>query len=123
MKNNELVYDEQIAPLMTQIIDICDDHGINLACEFQYADHGFCRTVLAVTDDAHPIIQHINVLTQCLEDGGINIDKYVFWAIRTAQEQRGHSSLVLKQLGIPEGYGASPVSDLMPFTISGGGRE
>lgn len=47
----EKVYDEQIAPLMMQIIAICKEHRIPLACTFQYGDledggPAFCSTLL-----------------------------------------------------------------------------
>ena len=47
----EDVYDEQISPLMAQIIAICKEHRIPLVAQFNYAnepDDGprFCTTVL-----------------------------------------------------------------------------
>ena len=46
----EDVYDEQIAPLMTQIIAICQGHRIPMAAQFNYArdENGpcLCTTVL-----------------------------------------------------------------------------
>lgn len=47
----EAVYDEQLAPLMTQIIAICKEHQIPMVAQFQYANHAeagpaFCTTTL-----------------------------------------------------------------------------
>jgi hypothetical protein len=47
----ELVYDEQISPLMTQIIAICKEHRMPMLASFQYQrdeDNGeaFCTTSL-----------------------------------------------------------------------------
>jgi len=46
----EDVYDEQIAPLMAQIIAICKEHRIPLVAQFNYAadDEGpsFCTTII-----------------------------------------------------------------------------
>jgi len=47
----EDVYDEQISPLMTQVIAICKEHKIPLVAQFNYASEGeegprFCTTVL-----------------------------------------------------------------------------
>lgn len=46
----EDVYDEQIAPLMAQIIAICQEHRIPLVAQFNYAadEDGplFCTTIL-----------------------------------------------------------------------------
>lgn len=53
IKDNEQIYDEQIAPLMTKIIEICKEHEIPMLCTFQYGpedeDEGtvpYCTTVL-----------------------------------------------------------------------------
>jgi len=49
----EDVYDEQISPLMSQIIAICKEHRIPLVAQFNYADepdgegYKFCTTVLS----------------------------------------------------------------------------
>lgn len=48
IKDNEKVYDEQIAPLMDKIIAICKEHNIPLACSFQYAPDDHCLTALHV---------------------------------------------------------------------------
>ena len=47
----EQVYDEQIAPLMKQIVAICKEHQIPMVAKFQYAhdaENGpaFCTTAL-----------------------------------------------------------------------------
>lgn len=34
--NLEPIYDEQIAPLMTEIIRICREHGLPFICSFAY---------------------------------------------------------------------------------------
>lgn len=36
--DKEAIYDEQISPLMTQIIAICKEHNIPMVAQFQYAD-------------------------------------------------------------------------------------
>ncbi len=42
----EAVYDEQIAPLMTQIIEICKRHSLPMAATFEYANDDFCTTTI-----------------------------------------------------------------------------
>lgn len=49
--NLESVYDEQISPLMKQIIAICQQHQMPMICSFAYdndaeKDVGACTTVL-----------------------------------------------------------------------------
>lgn len=44
----EAIYDEQISPLMAQIIDICDRHGLPMMATFAYKRDGeesdFCTS-------------------------------------------------------------------------------
>lgn len=47
----EKVYDEQISPLMTKIIEICQEHRIPMVASFQYANSetegpAFCTTIM-----------------------------------------------------------------------------
>ena len=42
----EEIYDEQIAPLMTQIIAICAKHKLPIAATFEYATDDFCTTTM-----------------------------------------------------------------------------
>jgi hypothetical protein len=101
MENLEKVYDEQISPLMKQIIDICKENKMPMFAEFQYGDTDFCKTRLCGEDwPGHFLFNHLEVLTQCMQEGGINIDKYMFWVMRHAKKQ-GHSSMILSQLDIP----------------------
>ena len=46
--DNELLYDEQIHPLMAQIIEICKVNRIPMAASFEYATGEFCSTLIPV---------------------------------------------------------------------------
>lgn len=53
----EDVYDEQISPLMTQIIEICKKHDMPMLCTFQYAHNdeqgdAQCTTAVAPPERA-----------------------------------------------------------------------
>jgi hypothetical protein len=55
----ESVYDEQIYPLMQQILEICQKHRMPMMASFQYANHeegpDFCTSILSGGDfPAHP---------------------------------------------------------------------
>lgn len=56
MKDNESVYDEQIRPLMQQIIDICKANGMAIFATVQYAPAtdedgaGLCTTYIPTAD-------------------------------------------------------------------------
>lgn len=54
--DKESVYDNEISPLMTQIIAICKKHEMPIVCSVQYCDTeedgpGFCTTT--ITNFAH----------------------------------------------------------------------
>lgn len=46
LKDNEQVYDEQISPLMTKIIQICKDNNMPMFATFAYQDEQLCTTSL-----------------------------------------------------------------------------
>lgn len=54
-KTKEQIYDEQISPLMTQIIEICKRHKIAHVCSFSLDfDEGLCCTTCSTTDECEP---------------------------------------------------------------------
>lgn len=53
----EKIYDEQIAPLMTQVIEICKKHNLPFVIDFQYSsdggdEHGHCTSAYLPNDIA-----------------------------------------------------------------------
>lgn len=59
--DKEEIYDDQINPLMNQIIQICKENGINMVASFQLRseeedDNGnfLCTTLLPVNEDHYP---------------------------------------------------------------------
>ncbi len=71
--NKEQVYDEQIAPLMTQIIDICKTHKIALVASFKIPNDDdpdlHCTTTLT-TKEYDPSRGQIRA-AQSLAGGGV----------------------------------------------------
>jgi isochorismate hydrolase len=84
--DEEKVYDEKIAPLMTQIINVCKEHEIPIVCTFQYGwseedDALLCTTVLTQFErtsaamralakrhgPSHPVV--LSEIVQTREDG------------------------------------------------------
>lgn len=98
MDNLEAVYDQEIAPLMSQILTLCQARGIPMFASFQISNDGFCTS--AIAHNAHPVFRHYQALAQSIQEGGVNLDKYVFWVAREARGH-AHSSMVLKQMGVP----------------------
>ena len=98
MIDKEKVYDEEIFPLMEKIVNICNKHDIPLFATFQYNDGGFCST--SMSKKGHSVFFYLDAIKQCIQDDSINIDKFMMWVIDRAKKT-GHSSLILKQLGVP----------------------
>ena len=98
MEDKEAIYDEQIAPLMTQLLEICQREGVPMFASFQYSEDGFCTSAQS---NGHCVFDHYRALAQCAEHGGVNVDKYMNWVAKDARKN-GHSSIYLKMSGIPE---------------------
>lgn len=50
LADNEKIYDEQIYPLMAQIIAICQTNNIPFAATFEYAPGDFCSSMIQHKD-------------------------------------------------------------------------
>jgi len=98
MEDKEAIYDEQIAPLMTQLLEICHREGVPMFASFQYSEDGFCTSAQS---NGHCVFEHYRALAQCAEHGGVNVDKYMNWVAKDARKN-GHSSIYLKMSGVPE---------------------
>lgn len=62
IQDNEHIYDEQIAPLMTQIIAICNEHKIPMVASFEYAPGELCTTSLPFDGYSDRIKNAIDVI-------------------------------------------------------------
>lgn len=104
---SEQIYDNEISPLVAQIIAICAEHKMGLFMDFEYSRGEFCRS--ARRREGNSIVfRYYDVLAQCKEaDGGVNIDKFMFAVMKEAREH-GHESVVLSLLEIPTKPEAQP---------------
>lgn len=98
MEDKEAIYDDQISPLMTQLLEVCQREGIPMFASFQYSENGFCTSALRT---GHCVFDHYTALSQCSAHGGVNVDKYMNWVAKDARKN-GHGSIYLKLAGIPE---------------------
>ncbi len=97
MTDKEKIYDEQIAPLIAKIIEICKTEEIPMFAEFQYADLGFCTTCIYPEVDGRNVTTKLyNVLSQCRIEEGVNIDKFY---LHIAKNYPNKSSIVMQMLG------------------------
>jgi hypothetical protein len=80
LEDKEQIYDEKISPLMTKIINICDKNKIPFFAEFQYSNDGFCKTRISKNET---IFKVYDAISQSKQDGSFNIDKFLFWVVKT----------------------------------------
>jgi hypothetical protein len=99
-KNREKIYDEQISPLIQQVIEICKEHKMPLFIECEFNEGDFTKTCLRPQEwNPHGGFLTLDVIAQCFQDRGVNIDKYLFWVIDQIKEAGGHGSMFMSQLG------------------------
>jgi len=97
MENKEKIYDEQIAPLMNQIIEICRSENIPMFVEFQYSDSDFRKTLVYPNVDGRNVTMRLyDVLSTCRIEEGINIDDFFLYLTRNFPNS---GSMVMRMLG------------------------
>lgn len=92
-KKLEKVYDEQISPLMKQIIEICWANDIPVFAEFQFGECDFVKT--NVSTNGHFKFKWLDAVSQCAEADGMNADKFIMWLMKHPNK----SSAMLHLLG------------------------
>lgn len=58
IKDNEKIYDEQISPLITKIVEICIEHDLPMLATFQCTHDVFCSTVIGIHEQ-DPMMEFI----------------------------------------------------------------
>jgi hypothetical protein len=97
MENKEIIYDEKIAPLMAQIIEICKQNEIPMFADFQYSDSDFCTTCIYPDIEGRNVtIMLYNILSKCRNSEGVNIDQFIFTVGKTYGNT---SSIALRNIG------------------------
>lgn len=95
MNDREKIYDEQISPLMQQIIKICQDNDIPVFAEFQFGPCDFVKT--NVSQNGHWLFKWLDACTQCAQEDGMNADKFIMWLMKS--DKVNASSACLHLLG------------------------
>jgi len=98
--NREKIYDNEISPIVQQLIEKCKEHKMPLFVECEYNSGDFCKTGLNPKEwNPHPGFTTLDVITQCFQRDGVNIDKYFMWLLKQVKEAGGHGSIYLSMLG------------------------
>lgn len=87
---NEKVYDEKIAPLMTQIITICDEHKMPYHCSFMFRADELCTSHNEHGSDSI-IMFMLYVASMCFG----NLDRFIM-SMQKHAEKKGHGSMFLR---------------------------
>lgn len=95
MPTKEEAYDEKIAPLMTQLIEVCQKNQIQMHASFVLSEETYCNTHL-LNDEIEPVALRLMRYAAATR---ANFDEFMFAVMRWSEEA-GHSSAVLTQLGI-----------------------
>ena len=77
----EKIYDEQISPLMQQIIEICKENNITMFADFRMDEEISCQTILRF--DNSMTMKMYEACRQCSEGNSFQLDKLLFWIIKT----------------------------------------
>lgn len=98
--DREKIYDDEISPLMTQLIAKCKEHKMPLFVECEYSPGDFCKTNLSTDEfNPHAVFDTFEAISQCIQSGGVNFDKYLKWVIKQVKKDGGHGSIYLSMLG------------------------
>lgn len=97
---DEEFYDAEIAPTLADLCKRCQDRGLAFLAVVQYDADGNIGQTVCLPKGAPPVIRYANTLATCGVRGGVNIDGFML-AVAKEARQTGHSSVVLKQMGVP----------------------
>lgn len=94
-KQNEKIYDNEIAPKLKEVGDLCVQHGISFLAVAEYAPGMIGRTAVQTKDECIEMV----MIRHCAKTAP-NIDGYVIGLIRWANKNNVNmdSSLIMKQL-------------------------
>lgn len=99
----EAFYDRSIAPVLMELRDLCADRGLAFLALVDYDGLGSVgHTVFLPPHGAGPaVISHANAIAKLWHPGGAyNFDAFAMAVMKEARS-KGHSSVILTQLGVP----------------------
>jgi len=85
MEDKEKIYDDEICPLMGQIVKICQEKKVDIFTSFllksNEEDYMTCDTGFAYEQKQR--VDILTAITRCFDERGIfNIDKFLFFLIK-----------------------------------------
>jgi len=91
----ELSYDRNIAPALADVARSCHAAGLSLVAAVEW-DWGECGSTFSFQERIGPQLSNARAAII----GGLNADA-IIGALMDYARQHGHSSILLKQLGVP----------------------
>lgn len=95
---DEEFYDSEVAPVLMDLAKKHQERGLAFFALSQWGAEEAARTV-TLPENPMAVFRYLNVLAQAAVGSGVNIDSFMLAVMREARE-KGHSSMVLKQLGV-----------------------
>ena len=93
----ERLYDEQIAPELLRLAKLCQENGLSIIAQVEWAPDQTARTAALAADSSF----HMKLMHYTSQVRG-NVDQLFFTLARDCREnRRPHSSIVMSQLGVP----------------------
>lgn len=89
---SEQIYDEQIAPLLVKVAELCKSHGMSLVAAVEYKPGSLGHTRMLAEDWTAAIVMVDEAVAACG-----NIDRLVISVVRRAK-QYGHDSMILDMM-------------------------
>lgn len=102
MNDFEPIYDEQIAPLMKQIIDICHEHGIPMIASFKLTDNDdplYATTALHMDELFTSVIRVIRGSHTAVGNSQLAIMQMALYAAQKSGERDKSSHSGVEQPG------------------------
>ena len=100
-EQREEFYDAEVSPVLSDLANRCKAAGMGFVAMVDWSGQGNIGRTAALPVNAPALLRHANALASAdLSNDRINFDRFMFAIMREARE-RGHSSVILHQLGIP----------------------
>lgn len=97
---DEEFYDVEVAPLLLALAKKHHDRGLGFLALAQWDKTGKVGRTVTLPEQAPASLRYGLALASASTEEGVNIDGFMFAVMKEARE-KGHSSMILKQLGVP----------------------
>jgi hypothetical protein len=97
MDDKEKVYDDEVAPLLRQVCDLCEKHGMPMLAVVQFNQTDWGHT--AYTSGPYPLAN----MRHCYYFAKSGNFDASMGAVLDDARKYGHSSIYLTLLGVPQG--------------------